>query len=303
MTEGTGLWLVNDGNFEEWKNQGGLFWLQGKAGSGKTFLCTSAIETLQNQSKTGYEGLIASLLTQIGTHSGYNHTDLDSLYKSNQQGHTKVPAHIMKTTIQETLKKCPETQATYIFLDAMDECKNDNPVKSLVLDLLTLQNIRIFVTSRHSSFVSTSWNLSLDSLGRNEDILVHISKVLTSHESFKGLEEEMWAELLKKADGQIRWVDHQLTSLQELGTKRAIQIALKTFSKTVEDIYAYALDKIPEEHRDEAECLLEWILFSYQPLKIENAAEILAIDVGKQEQEVITMRRMCNWHIHQSKSF
>ncbi|THU81756.1 hypothetical protein K435DRAFT_844622 [Dendrothele bispora CBS 962.96] len=41
MTEGTGLWLVNDGKFEEWKNQGGLFWLQGKAGSGKTFLWSS----------------------------------------------------------------------------------------------------------------------------------------------------------------------------------------------------------------------------------------------------------------------
>ncbi|THU84415.1 hypothetical protein K435DRAFT_971163, partial [Dendrothele bispora CBS 962.96] len=305
MTEGTGLWLVNDVNFEEWKNQGGLFWLQGKAGSGKTFLCTTAINTLKDSgkpsgkpvfyfyfdsldssgSKTKYEGLVASLLSQIGTHSRYDHTDVESLYKDNEQGHTKAPAHAMKTTIQDTLKKCPKTQATYVFLDAMDECRTDNQfqVKNLIQDLLTLQNIHIFVTSRHSSFVGTIWNMSLDSLGRNGDILVHINKVLTSNESFKGLEEEIQAELLEKADGQIRWVDCQLTSLQELGTKKAIQKALKTLPKTIEDIYAYALDKIPEEHRDEAECLLQWILFAYQPLKIKNAAEVLAIDLEKQE--------------------
>ncbi|THU87138.1 hypothetical protein K435DRAFT_867589 [Dendrothele bispora CBS 962.96] len=91
MTEGTGLWLMNDGKFQEWKSQDGLFWLQGKAGSGKTFLCTTAIKTLKNsgnpvfyfyfdsldssQSKTGYEGLVASLLTQIGTHSAYVTTE------------------------------------------------------------------------------------------------------------------------------------------------------------------------------------------------------------------------------------
>ncbi|THU93972.1 hypothetical protein K435DRAFT_799243 [Dendrothele bispora CBS 962.96] len=276
MTEGTGLWLVNDGNFEEWKNQGGLFWLQGKAGSGKTFLCTTAINTLKDSgkpvfyfyfdslessgSKTKYEGLVASLLSQIGTHSRYDHTDVESLYKSNEQGHTKAPAHAMKTTIQETLKKCPETQATYIFLDAMDECRTDSQfqVKNLIQDLLMLQNIHIFVTSRYSSFVSTSWNMYLDSLGRNEDILVHINKVLTSNESFKGLEEEIQAELLEKADGQIRWVDCQLTSLQELGTKDAIRKALQSLPRTLEEIYDNALKSIHKYHIDEAICLLQW---------------------------------------------
>ncbi|THU85193.1 hypothetical protein K435DRAFT_926207 [Dendrothele bispora CBS 962.96] len=305
MTEGTGLWLVNSQEFQEWKSQGGLFWLQGKAGSGKTFLCTTAIKTLKDsgkpvfyfyfdsldssQTKTEYEGLVASLLTQIGTHSAYDHTDLERLYKDNEQGHTKVPAHNMKITIQETLKKCPKNQATYIFLDAMDECKNDNQfkVKNLVKDLLGLQNIHIFVTSRHAGLdlrkvVNTSWNMSLDSLGRNDDISVHINKALTSNESFRGLEEEIRAELLKNADGQIRWVDCQLTSLQELGTKKAIQKALKTLPKSLEEIYAHALENIHKDHRDEAKCLLQWILFSYEPLTIKNAMEVLAIDHKKQ---------------------
>ncbi|THU94013.1 ankyrin, partial [Dendrothele bispora CBS 962.96] len=300
MTEGTGFWLVNDKKFQEWKSQGGLFWLQGKAGSGKTFLCTTAINTLKgsgkpvfyfyfdsldsSESKTKYEGLVASLLTQIGTHSKYDHTDVESLYKDNEQGHTKAPAHNMKITIQETLKKCPETQATYIFLDAMDECKNDNQpkVKNLVQDLLMLQNIHIFVTSRHSGFVSTGWNMSLDSLGGNEDILVHINKALTSNESFKGLEEEIQAELLEKADRQIRWVDCQLTSLQELGTKDAIRKALQSLPTTLEDIYDHALKSIHKYHVDEAKHLLQWILFSHQPLTIKNVIEVLAIDLKRQ---------------------
>ncbi|THV03546.1 hypothetical protein K435DRAFT_791739 [Dendrothele bispora CBS 962.96] len=39
ITEGTGTWLVSGNEtFHMWKIHGHLLWLQGKAGSGKTFL-------------------------------------------------------------------------------------------------------------------------------------------------------------------------------------------------------------------------------------------------------------------------
>ncbi|THV04291.1 hypothetical protein K435DRAFT_961924 [Dendrothele bispora CBS 962.96] len=47
--EETGMWLLNHSQFIQWKETGHLFWLQGKAGSGKTFLCTNVITQLQNQ--------------------------------------------------------------------------------------------------------------------------------------------------------------------------------------------------------------------------------------------------------------
>ncbi|KAF5348188.1 hypothetical protein D9758_014652 [Tetrapyrgos nigripes] len=47
MTKGTGEWLLNDSRLIQWKESGGLLWLQGKAGSGKTFLLTKAITSLK----------------------------------------------------------------------------------------------------------------------------------------------------------------------------------------------------------------------------------------------------------------
>ncbi|THV04261.1 hypothetical protein K435DRAFT_905898 [Dendrothele bispora CBS 962.96] len=46
-TKNTGMWLVNNARFQKWKNNGGILWLQGQAGSGKTFLCTNVITCLE----------------------------------------------------------------------------------------------------------------------------------------------------------------------------------------------------------------------------------------------------------------
>ena len=39
MTEGTGVWLVQDSRFQDWKKHGGLMWLQGK---GDIFICVNS---------------------------------------------------------------------------------------------------------------------------------------------------------------------------------------------------------------------------------------------------------------------
>ncbi|KAJ3833399.1 hypothetical protein F5878DRAFT_632818, partial [Lentinula raphanica] len=35
---GTGQWILKDPVYLKWREQGGILWLQGQAGSGKTFL-------------------------------------------------------------------------------------------------------------------------------------------------------------------------------------------------------------------------------------------------------------------------
>ncbi|KAF5337868.1 hypothetical protein D9758_016135 [Tetrapyrgos nigripes] len=93
IAEGTGEWLLQDSRFVEWKEKGGLLWLQGKAGSGKTFLLTKAIASLkaenhdvlyfyfdtrdQSKAKATYRGILASLMLDMGLQ--FNSAQLKSL--------------------------------------------------------------------------------------------------------------------------------------------------------------------------------------------------------------------------------
>ncbi|THU88250.1 hypothetical protein K435DRAFT_842241 [Dendrothele bispora CBS 962.96] len=160
--EGTGIWLLNHPQFIQWKVNGHLFWLQGKAGSGKTFLCTNVITHLQNQghqvfyyyfdslgsghSKVTYKGVLASLLVKLGMHNNYDQSLLKTLYQNYSQGTSKVPDDIMLDTVLELMNKCPGD--TYIILDAMDECKESKKVMKLIQQLLEVKKTYVAVSSR-----------------------------------------------------------------------------------------------------------------------------------------------------------
>ncbi|THU77000.1 ankyrin, partial [Dendrothele bispora CBS 962.96] len=60
-----------------------------------------------------------------------------------------------------------------------------------------------------------------------------------------------------------------------------IRAALKNLPKDLADTYKRVLEGIPEYHKDEAQCILQWILFSFKPVTIEMAQEIFAIDVAE----------------------
>ncbi|KAF9048138.1 hypothetical protein BDP27DRAFT_694082 [Rhodocollybia butyracea] len=99
-TPGTGEWIFSHPQFVEWREAtSGTLWIQGKVGSGKTFLSTAIIENLQanqaflccyyyfdnrdnSQTKTNARGLLQSLLLQMATRDETVHPALHELYRS-----------------------------------------------------------------------------------------------------------------------------------------------------------------------------------------------------------------------------
>ncbi|KAJ3879246.1 hypothetical protein F5051DRAFT_403653 [Lentinula edodes] len=43
---GTGQWILELGKYKEWRSNPGILWIQGPAGSGKTFLITAHIHQI-----------------------------------------------------------------------------------------------------------------------------------------------------------------------------------------------------------------------------------------------------------------
>ncbi|KAF5337879.1 hypothetical protein D9758_016142 [Tetrapyrgos nigripes] len=316
MTKGTGEWLLNDSRLIQWKERGGLLWLQGKAGSGKTFLLTKAITSLkadnhdvlyfyfdtrdQSKAKATYKGMLASLMLDMGLQ--FNQAQLMNLYEKYNSGRTQMPADAMKSTLLDFLRQ--KSSSMFIFVDAFDECNNQeqHPVTELIQQLLvTGLKIHICVSCRypanHIGMDAGTYEISLNPEVVEGDIEIYIQQSLQSRELFLKIREEVTEALLHGSHGQIRWVDCQIQYFHQLGSGRAIRKALKSLPKTLEETYEQALNAIKREHKDDAQAILKWLLFGYDELTMKMLPEIFRIDFEQQsldDSEPIQAHELCN---------
>ncbi|KAF5364466.1 hypothetical protein D9758_010707 [Tetrapyrgos nigripes] len=308
IVEGTGTWLLDHESFERWKNNlnGSLLWLQGKAGSGKTFLCTNVINDLRKNSsvffyyfdtrdkvKADYQGFISSLLCQVakeaiekGDTSAQN--ELEKLYNSSKKGDFLVAENIEATLIHMLMVM----GAAYVIVDAMDECTGQYQGKILALVeklLTTLKNCYVFVSSRpqiniaHKEVQIISLDKQTSDIGTSSDIEKYVDIKLQEQCSWTPeLKDEIKDTLVNGANGQIRWVDCQLTALDEIKMPRRVRKALKSLPKTLQETYAKILEQVNEELREDVKTILQWLLFAYRPLNIAEIQHILAVDVEEE---------------------
>ncbi|KAF5320212.1 hypothetical protein D9758_017613 [Tetrapyrgos nigripes] len=316
MTKGTGEWLLNDSRLIQWKESGGLLWLQGKAGSGKTFLLTKAITSLkadnhdvlyfyfdtrdQSKAKATYKGMLASLMLDMGLQ--FNQAQLMNLYEKYNSGRTQMPADAMKSTLLDFLRQ--KSSSMFIFVDAFDECDNQeqHPVTEFIQQLLVPGlKIHICVSCRypanHIGMNAGTYEISLNPEVVEGDIEIYIQQSLQSRPLFVNIKEEVTEALLHGSHGQIRWVDCQIQYFHQLGSGRAIRKALKSLPKTLEETYEQALSAIKREHKDDAQAILKWLLFGYDELTMKMLPEIFRIDFEQQsldDPEPIQGHELCN---------
>ncbi|KAF5343134.1 hypothetical protein D9758_015226 [Tetrapyrgos nigripes] len=228
IVEGTGTWLLDHESFEKWKNNlnGSLLWLQGKAGSGKTFLCTNVINDLRKNStvffyyfdtrdkvKADYQGFISSFLCQVakeavekGNTSAQN--ELEKLYNSSKKGDFLVAENIEATLIHMLMVM----GAAYVIVDAMDECTGQYQGKLLALVeklLTTLKNCYVFVSSRpqiniaHKEVQIISLDKQTSDIGILSDIKKYVDTKLQEQLAWSPeLKAQIKDTLVNGADGQ-----------------------------------------------------------------------------------------------------
>ena len=198
---GTGLWLIKDPRFSNWLiEENSVLWLNGFAGSGKSVLCSTAIQsvlrhrrsdpnigiaffyfTFNDESKRDESGMLRALLLQLSTQLRDGHADLVKLYDSYKTGtpSSRVLIEYLRFLIERF-------RHVYIMLDALDESPRDGP-RGHVLDAVetmrgwALQGLHLLVTSRderdiHEFFdLPTTQNIAMQNAGIDQDIANFIS--------------------------------------------------------------------------------------------------------------------------------
>ena len=168
----TGTWLLQSGQYQRWKaGDKRHLWLYGKAGRGKTVLCSTAVEDIRmycesrknathatfyfafsDNQKQSYENLLRSLVAQLG----WREPALWMLRQACEKPNASIPR---VEELEKILLACIQSyDELFLLLDALDECPEVSDVRQNVLDGLErlaseAPNIRMFVTSREVSDV------------------------------------------------------------------------------------------------------------------------------------------------------
>ncbi|OCH90532.1 hypothetical protein OBBRIDRAFT_592935 [Obba rivulosa] len=311
--EGTAKWFIEGEAFKEWKTTGSLLWIHGKPGSGKSILCSRIIEDVERMCKTQWDtilayfycdfqdpdkqnirGLLSSLLVHFSTHSDHCAKIFSRLYSEYNDG-SRQPSDAALT---KCLKDMLSAQgATYIIIDALDECPISPGIPSqreqilqLIKELveLHLSDLHICITSRPEPDIQrileplTDRHISLHvESGQEEDIALYVRSTMNSDNSFKRWNEAHKVLTIKtlseKADGMFRWVFCQLELLRRC-IPATVQRTLNSLPKSLDETYQRMLEHIDESNWECAHRILQCLAVSARPLLIGEIAEVLAVD-------------------------
>ncbi|KAH9016742.1 hypothetical protein EDB85DRAFT_2122515, partial [Lactarius pseudohatsudake] len=309
--KGTATWLTRGDAFKYWRAHGCLLWVHGKPTVSSSSVIVRDIEDVCNAglasmayfyfdfkdtAKQDSRALLSSLLIQLSHQSDVYCDILHALYSSHRQGSVQ-PNDDALTQCLKTLLVALGQTPVYLILDAVDECLNTSGMPSprekvliLVKELveLKLSNLHLCLTSRPEIDIRNALEplathrISLhDESGQNADIANYVSSVVYSDSRMRRWRAEerdlVVGRLSAKADGMFRWVFCQLEILRHCFPSSVLNI-LEQLPKSLDETYERILREISRANRDHAYRLLQCLTVAVRPLRVEELAEVLAVD-------------------------
>ncbi|UPK94871.1 hypothetical protein LCI18_005806 [Fusarium solani-melongenae] len=322
-TKDTCDWLVQQRKFYEWQNKSSsiIFWLQGFAGSGKTFLTSKVIDLVEENlgSKQNYEGfaffycnqteptrrqalsVLCSFIRQLSSPkcmSGHLHTKLRQLYIDSQLKGAGWTLDLCKQHLMDLFNFYPQTT---VILDALDECEIEE--RRLLLNIFywaiksSSRPVKIFISSRPEADIRQRLislpNLEISARNNNHDIARFIEESAGSLgpwspalEKNDGLKKEIIQTLTEKSDGMFQWARLQIDQLRIIEHENDIRDRLgklpKDLRSSYDEIYRRIQDR-PEYSRVRTLRALKWVTGSIRPLTTKELLAAIRLDPDKEE--------------------
>ena len=227
--EGTGQWLLNSKEFQEWVNQDKqTLFCPGIPGAGKTIITSIVVEHLwakfQNDTNVGvayvycnYQrhdeqkpaALLASLLKQLVQERSSVPENVKGLYELHNGKRTRPSVDEISKILHSVISKYSKT---FIIIDALDECQasdgNRDKLLAEIFDLQVKARASLFATSRFIPEIARQFerSVSLEIRASDDDIQryldARIPQLLRSGISkYAALQDTIRREILNAVDG------------------------------------------------------------------------------------------------------
>ncbi|KAK3378799.1 hypothetical protein B0T24DRAFT_568404 [Lasiosphaeria ovina] len=319
--EGTGAWLLENLVFQSWHSGSRRYiWLYGLAGCGKTVLSATVLDHLAQEKdrfilsfffdfsdtkKQTVDGMLRSLafqLYQYGTGSAV----LDATFQAHQDGRDQPATKALSDVVYKML--AAQNQVS-IVLDALDESTTRDELLLCLNDVVfrrELGHVQLLCTGRPeseflrriTSLIGEENCLVLDKRAVDADIQSYITAQLSQRRDFQekrlsqGLLEQIRTKVGQGADGMFRWAFCQLESLGRCRHEADMEKALTSLPPNLDETYRRMIESIPPELKGDAIRLLQFLLHSERPLKMAEAVEVIATQIGNGSRGFDKKRRL-----------
>ncbi|KAH9954666.1 ankyrin repeat-containing domain protein [Russula dissimulans] len=282
----TATWFFNGGIYEEWKSTPSLLWRDlarvffdimslRKAGSASMayFYCD-----FRDEDKQSHRNIILSILSQLSAQSNHCFDALSRYYSEHDKGAQKPSDTTLLNCLKETLSRGSQ-RPFYLIVDALDECPNNSGMPSPREQALIFRP-EIDITDVLEPLTSLRVSLH-DQTGQREDIIEYVRSVVYSDMKMRRWREEdkrlVVETLSERADGMFRWVYCQLEALRHC-LPPSVRGILDELPETLDETYERILRDINKANRKHAHRLLQCLTVAIRPLRVEELAEVLAVD-------------------------
>ncbi|KAF3083526.1 hypothetical protein TWF102_010519 [Orbilia oligospora] len=265
--------------------------------------------------KQTLENMLRALISQLYYKHGDPSLQLESLYSScTQRGQCVQPT--CRSLCETFSRMVEQTKEVWLILDALDECSTrggslTEGLLSWMNEILNSEqwNIHLLTTSRPENDIKSEVEnltyinnrIAKDTLSPR-DYTIAIQSSLVSHDinayirtrvreesglkrwrSHPEIQTEIETCLMEKANGMFRWAACQLDALENCLEYRSLRKTLNSLPTTLDETYARILRGIPEEHKQSALIILQFLTYSPRPLKIEEVIDAIAVDTETDE--------------------
>lgn len=311
-------WVLERSEFREWyASKGGLLWISGGPGLGKTMLSIYLTEHLESTLPLSEDALQSHLI--------YFFCDLKDGRKNNAVsilrglmfqliGHKrKLLEHVLPThkiqgshLFQEqsfdvlwklftTMVADSEVGPVICILDGLDECEKTS------LEMLLAKFKRssehgfklktLMISREHPICLKTSLNqfsrIRLDpdakedvNRGLEQYISMRVGELASNGNYSVKLTEHIERTLRERSQGTYLWVSFVIKDLQTM-EHCDIEAHLEKLPRGLDDYYETMLRHVPLEHQTMVRDILRWCAFAIRPLKMREMAEALGLEKTK----------------------
>ena len=260
--------------------------------------------------KQSPELMVWSLISQLCQQCVKIPATLETLFSSCENGQRQPSLDALLEVMLYVMQEFPQS---YIVLDALDEY-TDRAELMAILERMAgwkLDQSHLLVTSRKErdikispeSIVDIQNTICLQSELVDRDISTYVCQRLSDDKSLSkwqkdpDIRHEIETALMKGAHGmdalllvfksntnnpnRFRWAVCQMDTLGKCRNRLTLRKSLATLPPTLDETYDRILCAIDKEDSEYAIRILRWLTCSCRPLRVEEIAEVVAIDVER----------------------
>ncbi|KAK1765476.1 hypothetical protein QBC33DRAFT_544396 [Phialemonium atrogriseum] len=310
---GSCTWLATKQKYRAWRDgrDTRLLWFQGRPGAGKTVLSSYIVDDLrksgidccffffssQDSAKSTTNAFLRSMAWQMAMLHPEIRLKLQEASRDWQGSPVdKIDQNaVWRRVFLLTLLKVRLSRPQYWVIDAMDECKMNSDMLSILTRIQEEWPMSIVVTSRISSeaYLSTIANPRADVVGdtiSDEDSVRDISLFVQSNLKYLPFPPsaawssrlEMADYIVKKSAGCFLWAYLICMELRKTSQLEEIKRVLESTPSTMDDLYKRILLSMEQATfgKDSAKSILVWATYSFRPLSTDEMHEAVEVDIN-----------------------